>query len=387
MYTNHVKTRVAVVHEWMTSYSGSERVVEQILEVFPDADLFLVADFLSDGERVFLKGRKPTTSFIQRLPFARAAFRNYLPLMPLAIEGFDLAPYDLIISSSHSVAKGILTGPDQLHICYCHTPIRYAWDLQHQYLREAGMTKGVKRALTRLILHYMRLWDVRTSNGVDAFIANSGYIARRIKKIYGRDAEVLYPPVDTKYFRPADGDKRGSYYFTASRLVPYKRVEIIIEAFAKMPDRRLLVVGDGPQMDRCRKLASPNVEILGYQSKEKLLNLLQGAKAFVFAAEEDFGISIVEAQACGVPVICFGRGGATESVIDKKTGVFFDSQTPESISDAVRTFEGWEHLFNRNTIRRNAERFSAEEFRLRFAELVADKRLSGREPKASAVSL
>lgn len=253
-------SRVAVVHEWLSTIAGSERVVEQILRVLPDADLFTLVDVLPERERGFL-GRTPRTSFIQRIPFAARHFRALLPLLPLAIEQFDLSSYDIVISSSHAFAKGILTGPDQLHVCYCHTPMRYAWELQHQYLREAGLHRGIGSWVVRVILHYLRLWDTRTAHGVDCFVANSRFVAARIRKTYGRDAVVIHPPVNVDFFqcRP----NKEQFYLAASRFVPYKRMDLIMKAFASMPERRLVVVGDGPDWKRCKALATPNVEILG----------------------------------------------------------------------------------------------------------------------------
>ena len=301
------KMKVAIVHEWFVNYAGSEKVVEEILKVFPQADLFALVDFLADDERGFLGGRRVRTSFIQRLPKARSAFRNYLPLMPLAVEQFDLSSYDLVISSNHAVAKGVITGPDQMHISYVYTPVRYAWDLQHQYLRESGLEKGLKAWIARLSLHYLRIWDSRTVHGVDTFLACSKYIARRIRKTYGRDSKVVYPPVDIARFMMRT-DKEN-FYLTASRMVPYKRMPMIVEAFAAMPQRRLVVIGDGPELERVKALArdASNVTILGYQPTEVLADYMARARAFVFAAEEDFGITPVEAQACGTPVIAYGR--------------------------------------------------------------------------------
>lgn len=300
--------RVAIVHDWLTVYAGAERVLEQMLLALPQADLYSLVDFVPEDARGFLGGRRARTSFLQRLPRARTHYRSYLPLMPLAVEQFDLSGYDLVISSSHAVAKGVLTGPDQLHLCICYSPIRYAWDLQHQYLEESGLTRGVKGAAARLLLHYVRLWDARTANGVDDFIAISGFIARRIQKVYRRDATVIYPPVDTDGFalRPDKED----FYLTASRLVPYKKIDLIVEAFSALPDRRLVVIGDGPEMAKVRAKAGPNVQLLGYQPFSVLKDHLQRARAFVFAAEEDFGIVPLEAQACGTPVIAYGKGGS-----------------------------------------------------------------------------
>jgi len=372
--TRPAPRRVAIVHDWLVVLGGGEGVLRELIALFPDCDLFAVVDFLSDADRARLFGKRATTSFIQRLPFAKTKYRGYLPLMPLAIEQLDLAAYDLVISSSHAVAKGVITGPDQIHICYCHSPIRYAWDLQHQYLRQAGLTRGLKSLSARLILHYIRIWDLRTANGVDQFIANSAYIARRIKKIYRREAVVVHPPVDVGRFT-ARLDKED-FYFTASRLVPYKRVDLIVEAFANMPQRRLIVIGDGPEMARIRKVAGPNVTLLGFQPNDVLRDHLQRARAFVFAAEEDFGILPVEAQACGTPVIAFGKGGALETVIGAddaqgrpQTGVFFGEQTVAAVIDAVARFEA--SSIGLADCRERAEGFSIEAFRHACSHIVA----------------
>ena len=281
--------------------------------------------------------------------------------MPLAIEQLDVSAYDIVISSSHCVAKGILTGPDQIHISYIHSPIRYAWDLQHQYLRESGLDHGLKGWLAKIILHYMRIWDTRTANGVDYFIANSKFIAKRIKKVYGREAEVIYPPVDIDKFELCE-DKQD-YYLTASRMVPYKKMKLIVEAFNEMPDKKLVVVviGTGPEYEKTKAIAKDNIEMMGYQPDEVLKEKMQHAKAFVFAAEEDFGITPVEAQACGTPVIAYGRGGAFETVIDGRTGILFSKQMIESIQAAVSRFEINSEL-NSSSCRANAERFSIDRF-------------------------
>ena len=296
--------------------------------------------------------------------------------MPLAIEQFDLSSYDLVISSSHAVAKGVLTGPDQLHISYVHSPIRYAWNLQHQYLKEAGLNRGMKGWLAKWVLHKIRLWDLRTANGVDSFIANSYFIARRITKVYRRESIVIYPPVDVRAFTQVDN--KDSFYLAASRLVPYKRIELIVEAFSKMPDRRLVVIGDGPGFDRVKSIAGPNIEILGHQKFEVLKDYMQRAQAFVFAAEEDFGIVPLEAQACGTPVIAYGKGALLETINDlsgpeEPTGVFFQSQTVDSIRDAVERFEKNKEKFTPTACRKNAERFAPEVFRESFARFVNDK--------------
>jgi glycosyltransferase involved in cell wall biosynthesis len=369
--------RVAIVHEWFSTIAGSERVVEQMLLLFPGADLFAVyanPEVLQGTE--FLRGRHVQTSFIQNLPRASKSFRSYLPLMPLAVEQLDLSAYDLIISSSHAVSKGVLTGPDQLHISYVHSPVRYAWDLQHQYLKESGLDHGIKGLLAKWMLHKIRLWDYRTAAGVDCFVANSKFIGRRIRKVYGRTSDVIYPPVDVGAFDLCETKK--DFYLTASRLVPYKRMDLIVQAFALMPEKRLIVIGDGPEMPKLVAASTPNITLLGYQEFSELRRYMQEARAFVFAAEEDFGITPVEAQACGTPVIAFGKGGVLETVVDSEdaslaTGIFFPEQTVASLVDAVRRFENQGRVFSASSCRKQAERFSNERFRQEFGDYVSEK--------------
>lgn len=356
--------KVAIVCDWLVTYAGAEKVLEQMLNAFPDADLFALVDFIEPSKRGFIKNKKVTTSFLQNLPKAKTKYRNYLPLMPLAIEQLDVTQYDVVISSSHCVAKGIITSPNQIHISYVHSPIRYAWDLQHQYLKEAGLTKGLKSWLAKVVLHYMRMWDYRTSNNVDYFIANSQFIAKRIWKCYRREADVIYPPVDVEAFELCE--KKEDFYLTASRMVPYKKMDLIVEAFSKMPDKKLIVIGDGPDFAKIKAKAGKNVTLMGYQPFDILKDHMQRAKAFVFAAEEDFGITPVEAQACGTPVIAFGKGGALETVVglekDNPTGVFFKEQTVESICEAVDEFEGSYEIYFPINCRKNAEKFSIKNF-------------------------
>lgn len=358
--------KTAIVCDWLVTYAGAERVLEQILRCYPDADLFAVIDFLPQGQRDFIMNKPVTTTCIQHYPLARRLYQAYLFRMPLAIEQLDLSGYDLVISSSHAVAKGVITGPDQLHLCYIHTPLRYAWDLQEQYLHAAGLDHGPLSAVARRMLSGLRQWDRNSAMGVDAFAANSQFIARRVWKAYRREATVIYPPVDVDRFVP--GPPKEDFYLTASRLTPYKNVELIVRAFAQMPDRRLVVIGDGPQMRTIRQSATPNVIILGYQPTQVLVEYMQKARAFIFAAEEDFGIVPVEAQACGTPVIAFGRGGATETVIDGQTGLLFDEQTIASLSDAVKRFETM--TLYPEACRENALRFSPDRFRHEFTTFV-----------------
>lgn len=364
--------KVALIHDWLTVYAGAERVLEQLLVLYPEADLFALVDFLPDEARGAIRGKKATTSFIQRLPFARTRYRHYLPLMPLAVEQFNLSAYDLVISGSHAVAKGVLTGPDQLHICLCYSPIRYAWDLQHQYLKESGLNSGLKSWLARWLLHRIRLWDVRSANGVDEFVAISRFISRRITKTYRRESTVIYPPVGVADFDP--GENKDDFYLAVSRMVPYKKIGLIVESFAAMPDKRLVVIGDGPEFDRIKAKAGANVTLLGFQAQAVVKEYMQRAKAFVFAAEEDFGIAPLEAQACGTPVIAFGKGGALETLrgLDhaQPTGVFFPEQTVPSIVEAVAAFEREGARITPLACRENALRFSPEIFRAQFDAFV-----------------
>lgn len=368
--------KIAIVHDWLVTYAGAERVLEQILHCFPEADLFSVVDFLDDDARQLLQNKKATTTYIQKFPWAKKYYRNYLPFMPLAIEQLDLSKYDLVISSSHAVAKGVITGPDQLHISYVHSPMRYAWDLQHQYLTEAGLTKGIKSFLVRKLLHKMRIWDLRTANGVDHFIANSNFIAKRIWKVYRRDADVIYPPVDTEYFAVApENVKKDDFYLTVSRLVPYKKIDLIVQAFNKLTQKKLIVIGDGPQMGKIQQVKPDNVTLLGYQSASVIREYMQKAKAFIFAAEEDFGIVPVEAQACGTPVIAYDKGGSLETICGldapRPTGVFFGEQTERAIIEAINKLE----MANINPLdcRQNALRFSVDVFRDKFKSFVLGK--------------
>lgn len=366
---------IGIVADWFVTYAGSEKVVAEFINLFPSSELYSVVDFLSSENKKLFQNKNITTSFIQKFPMAKKKYQSYLPFMPLAIEQLDVSAHDIILSSSHAVAKGILSGPDQLHISYVHSPIRYAWDLQHQYLRETGYDKGIKGLLAKFILHKIRLWDYRTANGVDHFIANSHFISRRIKKVYGREADVIYPPVDVDRFTLQD--KKDEYFLTASRLVPYKRIDLVVEAFSHMPDKKLVVIGDGPEMNKIRSKATKNIEILGYQSNENLQKYMQDAKAFVFAAEEDFGITPVEAMACGTPVIAFGKGGTLETVrpfgVEKPTGVLFEKQDVSSIVSGVLCFEENQDAFYPALCREHSLNFSTERFKNEIYEYVTKK--------------
>ena len=361
----------ALVHDWFSTYAGAEKCIESFTDIWDDLEIYSLIDFLKGADRdKILKGKHAHTSFIQKLPFAKDKYRNYLPLFPLAIEQFDLSAYDVVLSSSHAVAKGVLTHSNQLHIAYVHTPIRYAWDLYHQYLRESGLDRGLKGVLAKYFLHKIRIWDASTANRVDHYVANSRYIARRIKKTYGKPSDVIYPPVDVDKFTLREA--KEEFYLTASRMVPYKKIDLIVEAFSQT-DKKLLVIGDGPDMAKIKSKAGKNVELLGFADDETMADLMGRAKAFVFAAEEDFGITPVEAQACGTPVICFGRGGARETVIDGESGLYFMEQNTKELLAAVAKFEQNYDKFEPAKIRENSLKFSRARFEAEIKSYVEKK--------------
>ncbi|MBW8190578.1 glycosyltransferase family 4 protein [Neiella marina] len=377
--------KVALIHEWLVVNAGSEKVVQEILKVFPAADVFTVVDFLPEKDRGWLSNINVTTSFIQRFPKAQKHYRKYLPFFPVAVEQFDLSSYDLVISSSHAVAKGVITGPDQLHVCYCHSPARYAWDLQSQYLRESGLDKGFMSMVTRYILHRFRIWDIRSSFGVDKFLANSSFIQKRIMKCYRREAKVIYPPVDITNFSLCK--EKSEYFLTASRMVPYKKIDLIVEAFKKRPEQQLKVIGTGPDFDKISALAqgAENIELLGYQDDESLITHMQQAKGFVFAAEEDFGILPVEAQACGTPVIALAKGGTLETVMHGKTGIHFKNQSVDDLVSALDQFDSYRGSFDAAFIRNHAESFSAERFRDQIKRMIDESYVAYHKPVIASV--
>lgn len=360
----------ALVHDWFYTNGGAEKVVHSIGNIWDDLDYYSLIDFLNEKDRDFiLKGKKSNTSFIQKFPTAKKNHRKFLQFFPKAIESFNLNKYELVISSSSSIAKGVLTNQNQLHICYCHSPMRYAWNLYHEYLEDKNLTTGLKGWYARRVLHKLRTWDVISTNRVDHFVANSNYIAQRIKKIYNREATVIYPPVDIQNF-PLEENKED-YYVAASRLVSYKKIALIVEAFNKMPNKKLKVIGEGPEMSKIVRIAKSNVEILGRKNQDDMVKILQKARALVFAADEDFGILPVEAQSCGTPVIAFNKGGLKETVIENVTGVFFEKQEVSHLVEAISRFESIK--FDAKIIRKNSERFSKERFEKEFKEFVEKK--------------
>ncbi len=366
--------KYALVHEWLTpkATGGSELVVREILNHI-DADLYALIDFESTNPTSYLYNRQIGTSFLQHFPQARNGVQKYLPLLPLAIEQFDLRAYDVVLSSSHTVAKGVLTGSRQLHICYCHTPMRFAWELTFDYLRDHKLGYGPQGLLTRYLLHQMRQWDALTANRVDYFIANSQNTARRIWRCYRRPATVIYPPVNIERFSFLSS--KQDFYLTVSRLVSYKQVSLIVRAFNQLR-RPLVVIGTGPELPLIQKLAQPNVQVLGAQPDDVVEKYMAQAKAFVYAAHEDFGIAPVEAQACGTPVIAYAGGGALETVRDIRqhpdsgTGLFFGAQTEADLVEAVEKFEAYQELFNPECASTHAAQFAPKIFQDRYLDFL-----------------
>ena len=366
---------VAVVHDWLVDRGGSERVLEQILALFPAATLYTLIDFMAPEHKRRLGPRCIKTSFLQRMPGARSHFTRYLPLMPLAIQQFDLSGHDLIISSSHCVAKGVITPPDALHLCYCHSPMRYAWDMQGEYLRTEGLDRGVKTVLARWMFHRLRQWDVGSSNGVDHFAANSRFVQQRIQKTWRRDAVVIHPPVDLaapeRSGAPqtpsgAEAPRREKHYVTVGRLMGYKNAALMVEAFRLMPTRQLTVVGQGPQFDALKRSAPGNVNLAGHLDETALREQVQSATAFVFAAVEDFGIAPVEALALGTPVVAYARGGAMDYLVHGENAWLFQALTPQSLAAAIEASEpAWPADVGRRC-RASAARFGGDRFGAEF---------------------
>ena len=364
--------KVAIVQEWLVTVGGSDKVVKAILDVFPDADIYTLVAKKEVCDELGIPWEKVHASFIQKMPLGTKKHRAYLPLFPFAIEQFDLRGYDVVISSSHCVAKGVLTKADQLHICYCHSPIRYCWDMYNEYLEESHLDKGFKSWLVRLMLHPIRQFDAIAGSRVDYYISNSDYVGQRIRKTYRRKATTIHPNIDISNFELCN-DKQ-EYYLASSRLVAYKKIDTIIEAFNQMPDKKLVVIGGGPNLEAYRKLAKDNVTVMGYQPFDVLKDKMQHAKAFVFAADEDFGMIPIEAQSCGTPVIAYGHGGSLETVNGGKTGLFFYEQTPEAIVEAVNKFEAMgSQPFAPADCRQWAEGFSEERFKREIKEFVEEK--------------
>jgi glycosyltransferase involved in cell wall biosynthesis len=364
--------KVAIVHDWLTTYAGAERVLEELLGLYPDGDLFSLIDYLPASQRSWLGGRAPRTSFLQHLPLVKRYYRRYLPLMPAAVERFDLTAYDLVVSSSNAVAKGVLTHPDQLHICYLQgRNLKYAYEDRGNY--PGG---GLRRLAEDLFLTRVRVWDSVATRRPDVTIANSHYVSRWHRHRHGISARVIYPPVDTDFFSGFYREDKEPYYVTVGRLEPYKRMDLLIEAFRTIP-ARLLVIGEGTQLAALRSRATPNIEFLGYCDRERVARVISQASAFIFASREDFGIAPVEAQSCGTPVIALGAGGTRETIrgldAPNPTGVFFPAQTPGDLLEAVRLFERERQRMLPAACRENAGRFAPDRFRQEFSALVAQE--------------
>lgn len=353
--------RVALVHDYLVQYGGAERVLEVLAEMFPKAPIYTLIHDQSQLYGAF-SDKKIRTSFLQNLPFAKTNHRLFPALMPLAVEDLDLTAYDLVISSSNSYTKGVITRPDAIHICYCHTPMRYAWDDYHRHFQEFNFVAGVKNLLP-FAMNYIRLWDKISSDRVDYYLANSNNVAQRINKYYRMPTKVLYPPVNTKV--EFDADSKGGYYLMLGRFLPYKHYDIVVEAFARN-GKELHLVGSGPDEEKLRKIAkgNDNIKFLGRLNDEEAQLEFRGCRAFIFASEDDLGIVPIEAMAFGKPVIAYGRGGALETVEDGKTGIFFDKQNASSVNQAIERFEKME--FDANYIHNYAQKFSKDAFKHNF---------------------
>jgi len=359
-----MQPKVAIVCDWLTDMGGAERVILALHKLYPNAPIYT-----SIYNRVNLPQFSEAdvrTSFLQSMPGAKHRHQRYLAQMPLAFESFDLDDYDVVISSSHSCAKGVITKPDTLHVSYCHSPPRYLWDGSHQYVNEYPWPKILKKTLIPSILHHLRIWDRAAADRVDLYVANSHYVASRIEKYYRHDSRVIHPPVELQPFEVVEKD---DYYLAVGRLIPYKRFDLIVQAFNELK-RPLKIVGVGNQLKKLQKLASSNVEFLGMVSEESLHSYYKYAKALIFPQVEDFGITPLEAMGAGCPVIAYGAGGALETVKDKESGLFFDEQTVESLGEAVRTFEAMH--FDPAVVRAQAEKFDSEVFAREFADFVDD---------------
>jgi glycosyltransferase involved in cell wall biosynthesis len=356
--------KVAIVHYWLVGMRGGEKVLETLCEIYPQADIYthvVKPETLSET----LRRHKITTTFIQSLPRADRWYQRYLPLMPLALEQLDLRGYDLVISSESGPAKGIIVGPDTTHICYCHTPMRYVWEMYHDYRQQAGR---LTRFLMPPLVHYLRQWDLASAARVDHFVANSQFVARRIAKHYRRQAEVIHPPVDTALFSPrADVD---DYYLMVGQLVDYKRADLAVQAFNRL-GKPLIVIGEGEQLERLRSLAAPNVRLLGRQPFEVIREHYARCRALIFPGVEDFGIVPLEAMASGRPVLAFGKGGALETVVDGVTGLLFHEQSETAIVEAVTAFEQAPEHFVPERLVRHAASFDKVRFKQQWQQTVA----------------
>jgi len=360
--------KIALSHYWLTGMRGGEKVVESICNIFPNIDIFTLVynkEKISD----IINNHKIITSFIQKLPFSETKYRNYLPFMPIAIEQFNLSNYDIVISSESGIAKGIITNPETCHICYVHTPMRYLWNMYFDYL-ENEVRGFFKRNFIRLYFNYLRMWDYYTASRVNYFACNSKNVKKRILKYYNREAEVIYPPVDVENFK-FESNKQN-YYLIVSQLVSYKRIDIAVKAFNEI-NKELVIIGEGPELKNLKKISKSNIKFLGWKSNGELKDYYANAKAFIFPGEEDFGITPVESQASGTPVIGFGKGGLLETVINEKTGLFFKKQDARDLIEIIDKFEHNKPKFDSEFIRENSLKFSKKNFEKNFKDFVEKK--------------
>lgn len=366
--------KIALVHDWLIHPGGAEKVLKEFIYLLQnhDVEIFTLLDFLNDDDRqYYLSGKKTHTSFLQSYPGIKKNYRYYLPFFPKAIKQFNLSKFDVIISSSHSVAKGVKKREGQVHICYCHTPMRYLWDQRNEYLHDYRLNMGFRKLIINSILNGIQKWDKKNSAEVDFFIANSKNIQGRIEECYQRKSDVIYPPVDNEFYTNLHVER--THYVTASRMVPYKKMCLIVDAFSNLPDHKLVVIGDGPEYSKIVKRAASNVEIIRYDTNQLLKYYLSRAKAFVFASNEDFGITPVEAMACGTPIIAYAKGGVLETVVENKTGMFYQHQVVKSIIDAVYKFESDIHKFKAEDCEERAAKFSVKEFRKNISNFLKEK--------------